>query len=349
MAGCDYIDHTYTVQGLETIQFCGLVGKAPINPNPKLEFNIISSCDRCNEPYPCNIIDAITAVATNNMTVISPLGTFPAIYQCTGWGIGSGGNHTGRFNNVNNLPDDPIGLTTGETYYVTIELSVTMPRDVGFWFGRSTVNVGTTPDLILPMGSTFISANLPWNPLSGGGAVTAYFTKLGANMSPGWNGIVTINVYRGNCGTPPLPTCQYLTSFSRSGGSSAMSLGANLGNACNIIMNNATFGRYIQIGLSGTSGTPIAGQTYYVQIDYTTSISYGQGATGFIDLGDVATGGGTRTYFSMNSAGTPIIASGVWGTGNAGANYFYLQLPSWTGGGTVSGNIYVTVGIGTCP
>ena len=114
-------------------------------------------------------------------------------------------------------------------------------------------------------------------------------------------------------------------------------------------MNNATFGRYIQIGLSGTSGTPIAGQTYYVQIDYTTSISYGQGATGFIDLGDVATGGGTRTYFSMNSAGTPIIASGVWGTGNAGANYFYLQLPSWTGGGTVSGNIYVTVGIGTCP
>jgi len=202
MAGCDYIDHTYTVQGLETIQFCGLVGKAPIRPNPKLEFNIISSCDRCNEPYPCNIIDAITAVATNNMTVISPLGTFPAIYQCTGWGIGSGGNHTGRFNNVNNLPDDPIGLTTGETYYVTIELSVTMPRDVGFWFGRSTVNVGTTPDLILPMGSTFISANLPWNPLSGGGAVTAYFTKLGANMSPGWDGIVTINVYRGNCPQP---------------------------------------------------------------------------------------------------------------------------------------------------
>jgi hypothetical protein len=51
----------------------------------------------------------------------------------------------------------------------------------------------------------------------------------------------------------------------------------------------------------------------------------------------------------MTDAGTPIVIEGVWGTGNAGTNYFYLKLPQWAGGGSFSGNIYVTVGFGNCP
>ena len=200
MRGCDDISYTYTVESLETIQFCGIVGAAPINFNAaKLIFSIVSSCG-CTIPYPCTLIEEITATATNNMTVISPLGTFPAIYQCIGWGIGTGSNHTGRINNVNLSPSDPAGLTTGETYYITMELSVPIPRDMGYWFGRNPVNVSATPpDLVLPMGSTFASANLVWNPFNHTGTVYGYFTKIGANLSPGWNGAVIINVYKGSC------------------------------------------------------------------------------------------------------------------------------------------------------
>ena len=197
MRGCDQEVYTYTVEALETIQFCGIVGAGPQGRNPKLEFTVISSCG-CTAPYPCTIVPAINALATNQMTLISPLGTFPVIYQCTGWGIGSGGNHTGRILNVNGLPTDPTGLTEGETYYVTMELSVPIPRDMGYWFGRTSVVIGSTPDMIIPQGSTFIAANLVWNV----GSTMGYFTKIGANLSPGWDGIVTVNVYKGNCEPP---------------------------------------------------------------------------------------------------------------------------------------------------
>lgn len=159
----------------------------------------------------------------------------------------------------------------------------------------------------------------------------------------------TINIPASGYPIPGSNPCEYFTNFAKAGGNSQLNVGPNFDDACNIIVTNATRGRWIQVGVTGTSGSPIAGQTYYVKIDYTTTIPFGQGATGYIDLGNVATGGGARTYFSMNAAGTPIIASGVWGTGNAaGANYFYLQLPQWTGGGSFSGNIYVTVGFGNC-
>jgi hypothetical protein len=201
MRGCDNTVYTYTLQADEVLQFCGLVGQGPKavgggTVNPKLSFEVLSSCG-CTAPYPCTIVPAITAIATNNMTVTSPLGTFPAIYQCTGWGIGSGSNHTGRITNVNTFPTDPTGLTEGETYYVTMELSVPIPRDMGYWFGRNIVSPSaTTPDMILPAGSTFAAGNLVWN----AGSIFGFFTKIGANLSPGWDGIVTVNVYKGNCG-----------------------------------------------------------------------------------------------------------------------------------------------------
>ena len=132
------------------------------------------------------------------MVLISPLGTLPLVYQCTGWGIGSGGNHTGRFFNLNNAPSNPMGLVEGETYYVTMELSVPIPRNMGLWFGRTTINVNSNADLIIPIGSTFISGNLVWNT----GSTLGYFTKSGSNLSPGWDGVVTITISKGNCAQP---------------------------------------------------------------------------------------------------------------------------------------------------
>lgn len=195
--GCDDFLYTYTLQAFETIQLCIAVGDAPINPNAKLEFTVISSCG-CTAPYPCTSIQTVSALATNNMVLISPLGTLPLVYQCTGWGIGSGGNHTGRFFNLNNAPSNPTGLVEGETYYVTMELSVPIPRDMGLWFGRTTINVNSNADLIIPIGSTFISGNLVWNT----GSTLGYFTKSGSNLSPGWDGVVTITISKGNCAQP---------------------------------------------------------------------------------------------------------------------------------------------------
>jgi len=197
MRGCDQEVYTYTVEALGTVSFCGIVGAAPINPNIKLEFTVMSSCG-CDDPYPCTSIQTVSALATNNMVLISPLGTLPLVYQCTGWGIGSGGNHTGRFFNLNNAPSNPTGLVEGETYYVTMELSVPIPRDMGLWFGRTTIDVNSNADLIIPIGSTFISGNLVWNT----GSTLGYFTKSGSNLSPGWDGVVTITISKGNCAQP---------------------------------------------------------------------------------------------------------------------------------------------------
>jgi len=147
----------------------------------------------------------------------------------------------------------------------------------------------------------------------------------------------------------PSPTaCSYYTTFINIGGNSGLSVGTNYGNACNIIVTAATRDQKINVSVQNTLGqSPVPGQTYYVRVDYTCSPPSTPGRFGFIDLGDVVTGGGTRTsLMGMQTPGTPIIATGVWGTG---PNFFKVQLPGWNGGGSMTGNIYVTVGFGECP
>ncbi len=153
----------------------------------------------------------------------------------------------------------------------------------------------------------------------------------------------------------PIPApiaCSYYTTFGLITGSSPLSLGANFGNAANIVVTNATSGRYIQVSvLNSLSETPIAGETYYVRVDYTFNCPSNFVSAGRIALGDQLTGGGSTTSLGgLQSFGTPIIATGVWGTHTTTSNnYFRLTLPTWSGGATVSGNIYVTVGFGNCP
>jgi hypothetical protein len=158
----------------------------------------------------------------------------------------------------------------------------------------------------------------------------------------------TINITSSPFPIPGPAPCEYFNSFMNKGSSLALSIGANLGDACNIVLTNASNGRRITVGVEGTGGiTPIGGQPYYVRIDYNVTQPSSGGADGIIDLGNVATGGGTQTTFKLLTPGTPIIASGIWGTA-AFTNYFFLRLPYW-GGGTISGNIYVTIGFGNCP
>jgi hypothetical protein len=162
----------------------------------------------------------------------------------------------------------------------------------------------------------------------------------------------TLNIDNTPFPIPAPVACNFYNVFSRFAGSSTVTLGANLGNAANIVCTAATSGRYISISLTDAlSATPIAGEIYYVRVDYNFNCPSPFVGTGRIQLGDQLTGGGSSTSLAgLQNNGTPIIATGVWGTHTTtGTNYFRLTLPTWSGGATVTGNIYVTVGFGECP
>jgi hypothetical protein len=162
----------------------------------------------------------------------------------------------------------------------------------------------------------------------------------------------TLNIENTPFPIPAPVACSYYTTFGLITGSSPLSLGANFGNAANIVVTNSSSGRYILVSvLNALSETPTAGETYYVRVDYTFNCPSNFVSAGRIALGDQLTGGGSTTSLNgLQTFGTPIIATGVWGTHTTTSNnYFRLTLPTWTGGATVSGNIYVTVGFGNCP
>jgi hypothetical protein len=160
----------------------------------------------------------------------------------------------------------------------------------------------------------------------------------------------TLNITASEYPIPAPVACTYFDIFTKIGGNTGLNIGANLGSAANIVLTAATRDQKITVSVQDSLGnTPIAGQTYYVRIDYNVSPPATPIRMGYIDLGNVTTGGGTRTSLQgMQTPGTPIIATGVWGTGNA-VNYFVVMIPGWGGGGTMTGNIYVTVGFGNCP
>ncbi len=157
----------------------------------------------------------------------------------------------------------------------------------------------------------------------------------------------TLNIENTPFPIPAPVACSYFDVYTKVGGSSSLAVGTNVGNACNIVSTSSASARYITVSVANTLGdTPIAGQSYYVSIEYTSNVPTPI-KNGYIDLGNTVTGGGTRTSFNMQSSGTPIIATGIWGTGTD-PNTFYIKLPAWSSG-TWTGNIYVTVGFGNCP
>ena len=163
----------------------------------------------------------------------------------------------------------------------------------------------------------------------------------------------TINI---NVTTYPIPNpdpCTNYTVFTQQNGFLNFSLAGLVGDSLHVVVNNATRDRYFQVSVDdGAGDTPIAGQTYYIQIDYDFTTPGGASVVrpGYIGLGNTSTGGGAIiSLLGLQDPGTPIIANAVWGTTSQTSNYFIFKLPGWTGSGTVSGNIYITVGYGTCP
>jgi hypothetical protein len=162
----------------------------------------------------------------------------------------------------------------------------------------------------------------------------------------------TINITASEYPIPAPTPCVYFDTFSKYNGSISTAVGVNVGDACNVVFTNAGKTNYIVVFVSdGGTVTPIAGQSYYVKVEYSSNLPYANGKPGRIELGNVLTGGGTVTEFQMNDYTTPIIASGVWGTSATAINTFRLQLPTWVGSisSKWSGNFYVTVGLGNCP
>jgi hypothetical protein len=161
------------------------------------------------------------------------------------------------------------------------------------------------------------------------------------------NDFETANIINTPFPIPGPAPCTYFNIFGRQTGSTEMTLGANEGNACNIVVTAATRTRYIYINVYDSESVEIPqGESYYVRLDYNFSpppFIY----EGGIYLGNVTTGGGTYTGLGgLQTPGTPIIASGVWGVGTP---YIRITLPSWAGSSTVTGNIYMTIGTNTCP
>ena len=162
----------------------------------------------------------------------------------------------------------------------------------------------------------------------------------------------TINITAAEYPIPGPDPCDYYNAFAKTGGSSTITVGANLGDACNIVVNNATSSRYVVIAVNNILGeTPVAGQTYYIRVDYTFTTPVSPIRQGDIQLGNVTTGGGSIISLGgLQTPGTPIIVNAVWGTPiSTATNTFRLVLPGYSGGGLMNGNMYITVGFGNCP
>lgn len=165
----------------------------------------------------------------------------------------------------------------------------------------------------------------------------------------------TINITAAEYPIPGPAPCEYFSVFTQTTGTTKLYLAGVVDGAAHIVANNATRDRYVQIAVNDSSGnTPIAGQTYWIKVEYDFTPPNEVVRQGSIALGNTTTGvGSVISLNGLPTPGTPIIATGVWGTHpTTASNYFRLNLPGWKdtpNPNTVSGNIYVTVGFGNCP
>jgi len=163
----------------------------------------------------------------------------------------------------------------------------------------------------------------------------------------------TINDLAAEFPIPSPDPCHNFTVFTQQSGQLNFTFDGLVGDALKVDVTNATRDRYFQATVNDLVGaTPIAGETYYIQVDYDFTTPAGASIIrqGTITLGNWQTGGGAIISLQgLQSPGTPIVANAVWGTTAQTNNYFRLTLPAWSGSGTVSGTIYITVGFGNCP
>ena len=164
----------------------------------------------------------------------------------------------------------------------------------------------------------------------------------------------TINITAAEYPIPAPDPCHYYNVFGQITGTTTLYLGGTVGNTAHLIANNAPRDRYVVISVEDSFGeTVTAGQTYYIRVDYDFITPVGPKRPGDIKLGNVTTGGGAIISLGgLATPGTPIIVNAVWGTpitSTSLGNTFRVTLPGYAGGGVMNGNMYITVGLGTCP
>jgi hypothetical protein len=306
-------------------------------------------------PNVCEFFEFVNA--TNGgavLSVLSPLiGAFretPLIYQGIAWRGGTAGNRVPRIRNWSSLSSDSTAtLIEGETYYV--ELTLSQPygtnNKIFMYFGyninsrTSTVGIPYFDgDLTTPQGMY-----LEWNPNI---EADPLFMFIGESLSVAnaYNGTLTFKVGTTACISPI--ACQNYNIFAKTGGNSQLNLGAVVDNACIIVVTNATQQRQITISVEDMLGnTPLAGQTYFMEIEYDFTCPTPLSALGFLALGDTTvSGGGTLINLDFQTPNTPITQYVRWGTYATSNATMFLQMPIFSG--TVSGQISIKVGTAGC-
>jgi hypothetical protein len=156
------------------------------------------------QPVLCSILPVRYSNGTSlpsKVVDISPNpGVFPVVYQGVNYGTNGGTNYIAEIgNDIAGTPNLAGNLITGQTYYVTVQLSQIYSGVFRIAFGglntiavyHATVEGNTT---------ALQTFNLVWNP----NAYTTdvflrFFSGTKVPVGAGYNGTITINIYQGVC------------------------------------------------------------------------------------------------------------------------------------------------------
>jgi hypothetical protein len=156
------------------------------------------------QPVLCSILPVRYSngtTATSRLNDISPNpGVFPVVYQGVNFGTNGGNNYIAEIgNDTIGTPNLAGNLITGQTYYVTVQLSQTYAGVFRIAFGG--LNTFTVYDATVQGNTTALQTfNLVWNPNAyTTGVFLRFFSGIKVPVGSGYNGTITINIYQGVC------------------------------------------------------------------------------------------------------------------------------------------------------
>lgn len=156
------------------------------------------------QPVLCSILPVRYSngtTATSRLNDISPNpGVFPVVYQGVNFGTNGGNNYIAEIGNDTLGTPNLVGnLVTGQTYYVTVQLSQIFSGVFRIAFGG--LNTFTVYDATVQGNTTALQTfNLVWNPNAyTTGVFLRFFNGIKVPVGAGYNGTITINIYQGVC------------------------------------------------------------------------------------------------------------------------------------------------------
>jgi hypothetical protein len=156
------------------------------------------------QPVLCSILPVRYSngtTATSRLNDISPNpGVFPVVYQGVNFGTNGGTNYIAEIgNDTLGTPNLAGNLITGQTYYVTVQLSQTYAGVFRIAFGG--LNTIAVYDATVQGNTTALQTfNLVWNPNAyTTGVFLRFFSGTKVPEGAGYNGTITINIYQGVC------------------------------------------------------------------------------------------------------------------------------------------------------